>query len=185
MPNELFSSAYCSTAGPEVAEVEQLQRQREDPVAFEAPAHAGPTRSARRMSGSACRHLQHPVELLLGPFLLPLLVVEVLATTGGVGSDGLDVAVGVGLIQTFFHAGGITRSLMRVVSRSVTRRRRDRGRRIRGRGEPGAVRARELRYGEVACLARDQVRVWNGNHGESRTTRGNLIGGVTASSVPG
>ena len=43
--------------------------------------------------GQRGRHLQHPVELLLVALLLPLLVVEVLATARGVGSDRLDVAV--------------------------------------------------------------------------------------------
>ena len=42
------------------------------------------------------RHLQHPVELLLVALVLPLLVVEVLAAARGVGSDRLDVPVGVG-----------------------------------------------------------------------------------------
>ena len=45
--------------------------------------------------GQRLRHLQHPVELLLVAFLLPFLVVEVLAAAGRVGADGLDVPVGV------------------------------------------------------------------------------------------
>ena len=39
------------------------------------------------------RHLQHPVELLLVAFLLPLLVIQVLAAARGIGADRLDVAV--------------------------------------------------------------------------------------------
>ena len=99
-------------AGPEVSEVEQVQCEREHPVAIEAattkigsdaPAHVG----------QRGRHLQHSVELLLVALLLPLLVIEVLAAARGIGSDRLDVPVRVRAIQTFFHAGGITRSLMR------------------------------------------------------------------------
>jgi hypothetical protein len=46
--------------------------------------------------GQPGRQFQHPVELLLGAFLLPLLVVEILAAARGIASDRLDMPVRVG-----------------------------------------------------------------------------------------
>ena len=82
------------TAGAEVPEVEQVERQREDPVALPTPTPQIRGDLAPHL-GEGRRHLQHPVELLLVALLLPLLVVEVLTTASGVGADGLDVSVGI------------------------------------------------------------------------------------------
>ncbi len=82
-------------AGTEVAAIEQPQPQRQHPLAGQTPGgqvlgDSGPP--GRQLGGQ----LQHPVELLLRAFLLPRAVVQVLAATGRVDADGLDVAVGVG-----------------------------------------------------------------------------------------
>ena len=82
-------------ARPEVAEVEQVQGEREHPVALEAAAAKVGSDAASHV-GQRGRHLQHPIELLLVALFLPLLVVEVLAAARGVGSDRLDVPVRVG-----------------------------------------------------------------------------------------
>jgi hypothetical protein len=91
-------------ARPEVAEVEQVDGEREDPVALEAAA-AEVGGDAPPHVGQRGRHLQHPVELLLVALLLPLLVVEVLAAARGVGSDRLDVPVRVGADPHFLPRG--------------------------------------------------------------------------------
>jgi hypothetical protein len=82
-------------ARPEVAEVEQVQGEREHPVALEAVA-AKVGGDAASHVGQRARHLQHPIELLLVALVLPLLVVEVLAAACRVCSDRLDVSVRVG-----------------------------------------------------------------------------------------
>ena len=46
-----------------------------------------------RHAGRLCRQFEHPVEFLLGAFVLPGLVIEILAPTGGIGADHLDVSV--------------------------------------------------------------------------------------------
>ena len=101
------------TAGPKVSEVQQLQCQGEDAVPLEAALSKVGVDLATHV-GQRLRHLQHPVELLLGAVLLPLLVVQVLATPATSVPTAWMWPFGWGLIQTFFHAGGITRSLIRV-----------------------------------------------------------------------
>ena len=90
-----------------------MQGQGENTIAVE-PSATEVCRDPSPHIGERRGHLQHPVELLLVAFLLPFLVVEVLAAAGRVGSDRLDMPVGMRDIQTFFHAGGMTRSRMRV-----------------------------------------------------------------------
>ena len=72
-----------------------MQRERQHPIAFQAAApQIGRDLSAHvRQRG---RHREYSVELLLGPVLLPFLVVQVLAAAGRIGPDGLDVPVGIG-----------------------------------------------------------------------------------------
>ncbi len=83
------------TAGPEVAEIEQVQRQRQHSVALQ-PATGEIRGDASAPPGQRRRHLQHPVELLLAALLLPLLVVEVLAAARRVRADRLNMSVGMG-----------------------------------------------------------------------------------------
>ncbi len=70
-----------------------MQCECEHPVALQSAAtQIGGDLSAHVWQPG--RHLQHPVELLLGPLLLPLLVIEVLTSAGHIGPDRLDVPVG-------------------------------------------------------------------------------------------
>ena len=72
-----------------------MQRECQHPVALQSAApQIGRDLSAH--VGQRGRHLQHPVELLLGAVLLPFLVVQVLASAGRIGPDRLDVPVGIG-----------------------------------------------------------------------------------------
>lgn len=62
-----------------------MQRQRDDPVAGQPP----PTQISRDLLahlGQRGRLVQRAVELLFVPFLLPILVVEVLASAGGIST---------------------------------------------------------------------------------------------------
>ena len=70
-----------------------MQRQRENTISVE-PSATKVCRDPSPHIGQRRRHLQHPVELLLVAVLLPFLVVEVLAAAGRVGSDRLDMPVG-------------------------------------------------------------------------------------------
>lgn len=82
------------TARAKVPAVEQPMRDREHAGTVQpAPAqiadhHDAPVRQPLRQA-------QRPVVLLLGPLLLPPLVVQVLLAARRVGADGLDVAVGI------------------------------------------------------------------------------------------
>ena len=70
-----------------------MQGQGENTIAFE-PSATEVCRNASPHVRQRRRHFQHPVELLLVAFLLPFLVVEVLAAAGRVGADRLDMPVG-------------------------------------------------------------------------------------------
>ena len=82
-------------ARAKIAAVEQVQCQREHPLLLQAAP-----REVRRDALAPLRqpggHLQDAVELLLGPFVLPGLVIEVLAAARDIRPHGLDVSVRVG-----------------------------------------------------------------------------------------
>src|SRR5258708_35231556 len=71
------------------------QGQRQHPVARQTPAPEGP-RDSRPPRRQLLGQFDHSIELLLRTLLLPGLVVEVLAASGRVGADGLDMTVRVG-----------------------------------------------------------------------------------------
>src|SRR5690349_10596085 len=82
-------------ARPEEPEIDQADRSRENPVPGQAPAlHVTADDLAdARQHGS---EVPDPIVLSLIPLLTPQVVVPVLAASGRVGADGLDVAQRVG-----------------------------------------------------------------------------------------
>jgi len=87
-------------AGAEIPEVDQMQGHREHALAVQsAAAEVGcdPISPLGQRRGE----LEHAVELLLGAFLLPHGVIEVLAASRGVGAHRLDMSVAVGADPDF------------------------------------------------------------------------------------
>ncbi len=79
-------------AGPEIPLIDQMLGQRQHAIASQAAA----TQVGEQMdapAGQVFGQAQCPVVLLFGPLGLPSLVVQVLAATGGVGANCLNVAV--------------------------------------------------------------------------------------------
>jgi hypothetical protein len=95
-------------ARPEEPEIDQADRSREDPVPGQAPAlqvTADDLADARQRGPE----VPDPVVLSLVPLLTPQVVVPVLAASGRVGADGLDVAQRVGVRESLITTASVPR----------------------------------------------------------------------------